>query len=163
MTSGRVAYYGPAKSMPAYYAHLGYPCPPLSNPCDYYVDLTSISYRSTDEEAETTATVDALVAAFARHQNAELDADDSADSLVTALGEPGQVAPASPVKRTVSSASNARRAAQMPGFGRQFWLLFKRNVWHQWKDRTTLLLELVQAALMAVVIGSVFWVWQPIA
>jgi ATP-binding cassette subfamily G (WHITE) protein 8 (sterolin 2) len=36
LSGGRVVYFGQAKEMVDYFTKLGFPCPELTNPCDYY-------------------------------------------------------------------------------------------------------------------------------
>lgn len=36
LSGGRVVYFGEAKHMVDYFTGLGFPCPELTNPCDYY-------------------------------------------------------------------------------------------------------------------------------
>lgn len=36
LSRGRMVYFGKATEMVAYFTGIGYPCPSLTNPCDYY-------------------------------------------------------------------------------------------------------------------------------
>lgn len=36
LSRGRMVYFGKATEMVAYFTAIGYPCPSLTNPCDYY-------------------------------------------------------------------------------------------------------------------------------
>ena len=45
LSDGHVVYAGQANSMIDYFTGIGYPCPPLTNPCDFYIDLTTIDHR----------------------------------------------------------------------------------------------------------------------
>ena len=131
---GHIAYYGSAEGMPAYFAGIGHPCPAYSNPCDFYVDLTTVSFRSVDAEAQTRATVNAIVAAYSR----QLVVDDTkAEAAV-----PPATAP---------------EPAKTSGW-RQFTLLLLRSFRHQLKDRVGLILDFVQTLTISLVIGVVFWV-----
>ena len=44
-------YAGQARAMLEYFTNIGYPCPPLTNPCDFYIDLTTIDHRHKENEA----------------------------------------------------------------------------------------------------------------
>ncbi len=48
---GYPVYSGPADTMLEYFDKIcGYPCPPISNPAEFILDLSSIDNRSTDLE-----------------------------------------------------------------------------------------------------------------
>ena len=36
LSQGNMMYYGKAAQMIPYFTEVGYPCPPLTNPCDFY-------------------------------------------------------------------------------------------------------------------------------
>ena len=36
LSQGRMIYFGLARELIPYFTNLGYPCPELTNPCDYY-------------------------------------------------------------------------------------------------------------------------------
>lgn len=53
ISEGKICYFGTNRNMVPYFTSLQYPLPPLTNPCDYYVDLVTIDYESltTTEES----------------------------------------------------------------------------------------------------------------
>lgn len=61
-------YYGPAKDAVAYFSRLNFKCPNLYNPADFFLDLVSIDYRSSEERNKTTTTVYELANAFHTHR-----------------------------------------------------------------------------------------------
>ena len=44
---GRVAYFGPRAAAIDYFAAQGFPCPPYSNPADYFIEVLSVPARAT--------------------------------------------------------------------------------------------------------------------
>ena len=132
--------------MPSYFASIGHPCPSYSNPCDFYVDLTTVSFRSAESEAETSSTVNAVVAAFSRaHDVLRLDAEN--DDIATTAGSSGS-----------GKGESGSGFADVATLWHQFKLLTVRAFHHQLKDRDRLLLDLIQSVTVALVIGVVFWV-----
>ena len=146
--------------MATYFAALGFPCPPYSNPCDYYVDLTTVSFTTAEEQDRTEHTVRELVAQYARQEAwpnlpvATVTAASAATTAARALSSEADLASRS--ARAVNDADDADVA--VPGFLTQFLLLAQRSLRHQVKDWDTLVVELVQSLLTALVVGSVFWV-----
>ncbi|KAJ3314352.1 hypothetical protein HDU76_002431 [Blyttiomyces sp. JEL0837] len=62
---GRVVYQGPTMHMLPYFATLGHPCPPLTNPADFALDISSVDLRGHDVEGVSRARVERLVKAWA--------------------------------------------------------------------------------------------------
>ncbi|ANB10992.1 hypothetical protein AWJ20_3786 [Sugiyamaella lignohabitans] len=48
---GRVAYNGQSTQMLDYFASLNHPCPPLTNPADFVLDLVSVNLQSEEKES----------------------------------------------------------------------------------------------------------------
>uniref|UniRef100_A0A915Q5D4 ABC transporter domain-containing protein n=1 Tax=Setaria digitata TaxID=48799 RepID=A0A915Q5D4_9BILA len=53
IASGRVAYFGPSSHIMSYFEEIGFPCPPFKNPCDYYVDLLTHDYLTSESSWES--------------------------------------------------------------------------------------------------------------
>lgn len=64
ISEGRAMFAGPAADAVAYFAALdpAYACPPLFNPADWFLDLTSADYRGAEVEKSSIARIDALAA-----------------------------------------------------------------------------------------------------
>ncbi|KAJ3150751.1 hypothetical protein HK101_001925 [Irineochytrium annulatum] len=58
---GRVVYEGPGRAMAPHFAQLGYKLPPLTNPADFALDLSSVDLRAADAEVQSRARVETLV------------------------------------------------------------------------------------------------------
>lgn len=46
LSRGRQLWSGSSKDMLVYFNSLGYPCPPLTNPADFVLDISSVDVRS---------------------------------------------------------------------------------------------------------------------
>ena len=57
-------YAGQARAMLDYFTLIGYPCPPLTNPCDFYIDLTTIDHRHKENEAVSKERLNKLLKMF---------------------------------------------------------------------------------------------------
>uniref|UniRef100_A0A5S6PIU0 ABC transporter domain-containing protein n=1 Tax=Brugia malayi TaxID=6279 RepID=A0A5S6PIU0_BRUMA len=53
IASGKVIYFGLSSQMLAYFEQIGFPCPSFKNPCDYYVDLVTHDYLTTESSLES--------------------------------------------------------------------------------------------------------------
>ncbi|XP_014673834.1 PREDICTED: ATP-binding cassette sub-family G member 8-like [Priapulus caudatus] len=57
ISDGQLLYFGSNRNLMPYFSSIRYPCPPLTNPCDYYVDLITIDYDSIQTTEESTERV----------------------------------------------------------------------------------------------------------
>ncbi|GFR98648.1 ATP-binding cassette sub-family G member 5 [Elysia marginata] len=64
LTSGQLAYLGPPSEMVTHFTSIGYPCPKNQNPCDVYIDVTSVDRRNPEREKETLARAKSICQAF---------------------------------------------------------------------------------------------------
>ncbi|XP_014667321.1 PREDICTED: ABC transporter G family member 2-like [Priapulus caudatus] len=62
LSDGKLVYYGSNKDLLPYFTSSHYPCPPLTNPCDYYVDLVTIDFESVNATEESMDRVKKLAA-----------------------------------------------------------------------------------------------------
>ncbi|VDM10923.1 unnamed protein product [Wuchereria bancrofti] len=53
IASGRVIYFGLSSQMMSYFEQIGFPCPSFKNPCDYYVDLVTHDYLTSESSLES--------------------------------------------------------------------------------------------------------------
>ncbi|XP_012940212.1 ATP-binding cassette sub-family G member 5 [Aplysia californica] len=72
LTVGRVAFSGRPSQMVPYFSKIGYPCPREQNPCDVYIDVTSVDRRTPAREKETFAAAQKICNAFS---NSDLQAN----------------------------------------------------------------------------------------
>ena len=53
LSKGQVVFFGPAKDALEHFDSLGYKCPNLENPADFFLDITAIDYRNVESTEET--------------------------------------------------------------------------------------------------------------
>ncbi|KAL8617303.1 hypothetical protein ACOMHN_061017 [Nucella lapillus] len=161
MSRGRVVYFGQAKDLVNYFTSLGYPCPQLTNPSDYYVDLTTIDPTSEETEEATEEVVSRLQHLY--RQNDVTDSDDVMSDETRARE----------VRRRRNTLEEAFTTDSHPGLHRQVSVLFRR--WmrstledlsllaaRRWmrstlEDLSLLAVRSVQAIAMSVMLGVVYW------
>ncbi|KCV70449.1 hypothetical protein H696_02791 [Fonticula alba] len=61
LSQGQVVYFGAVERVVDYFSKAGHPCPIYSNPCDYYLDLSTVDFRSERRERTSRAVVKKLV------------------------------------------------------------------------------------------------------
>ncbi|KAI9328474.1 P-loop containing nucleoside triphosphate hydrolase protein [Zopfochytrium polystomum] len=87
---GRAVYEGPADAIIEYFGEAGYPCPLLTNPTDFAVDLSSVDSRSAAAEESTRAVVNELVDRWAARRAAGLR-ELQVEIPTASSSEPGDV------------------------------------------------------------------------
>lgn len=71
LTQGRSVFFGSLKYALDYFAQLGYPCPSMMNPADYFVDLITFDYRSDERAASSQKRIDLLVEEWSKTNQAK--------------------------------------------------------------------------------------------
>lgn len=145
LSSGAVVYAGPAQDHAlAYFADLGYQCPEHTNPAEYFADLISVDYSSSENEAATRKKIAELVEAFLSKQKKKGNhplmsyADSKKDSDDESM-----------VQDTVM--------VNKGGFLWQFQLLLRR-AWRQTtRDKSTNRVRGTMSITSALIFGSIFW------
>ncbi|KAJ2831234.1 hypothetical protein J3B01_005426 [Coemansia erecta] len=93
LSQGKLVYMGPASYAQEYFESLGYPCT-NSNPANFYIDLMTIDFSSSEAMQKSEERVQALVDAFAQfRQNGSMYAQQlplSDKSAINGLGEAAQ-------------------------------------------------------------------------
>ncbi|KAM3932499.1 ATP-binding cassette sub-family G member 8 [Leptodactylus fuscus] len=157
LSSGSTIYSGTAKDMVQYFSSIGFPCPRYSNPADFYVDITSINYRSKEEELETLERTRALAEIFGEKVK---DFDD----FLWKVNEGNRELPSS--EPCVDTSNNrvekvikidANEVDELPKGFHQFAVLLNRHISNDFRDLTTLLIHGFEAVLMALLIGFLYY------
>uniref|UniRef100_A0AC35G5I2 ABC transporter domain-containing protein n=1 Tax=Panagrolaimus sp. PS1159 TaxID=55785 RepID=A0AC35G5I2_9BILA len=60
MSSGRLMYFGESSQMCEYFQSIGFPTPSFKNPCDYYVDLVTLDYLTSESAMESSTRIRTL-------------------------------------------------------------------------------------------------------
>ncbi|KAJ8308063.1 hypothetical protein KUTeg_012937 [Tegillarca granosa] len=147
MSRGKVLYFGKAERMVEDFTRFGYPCPELTNPCDFYVDLATVDTTSPSTEKESLETVLNLVRKFEDNRltlSSESEAGDEPD-----IGSKESL----PVMTTIF---NSLEDGQ-PGSFKQFSILFRRCTRNLVEDYLFLATQFIQAISMSVVVGLVYF------
>ncbi|ESO86757.1 hypothetical protein LOTGIDRAFT_128489 [Lottia gigantea] len=142
LSVGQTVYYGETRTMVDYFTRLGYPCPELTNPSDYYMDLATIDATTDETESRTTEVVENLLEAY-RRQGEEVHT--GSDTEVNQHIKEYMIEGATEIQ------------VGYPGFFHQFTVLarrhFKNTVINQW----ALIVQTFEAVFMSLVLGVVFW------
>ncbi|KAG5266398.1 hypothetical protein AALO_G00231590 [Alosa alosa] len=156
LAAGSPVYCGPAQDMVSYFTSLGHPCPRLCNPSDYYVDLISIDRRSAEREAECLDQARVLAAQFVEKVRGTHDfvwkSQDSA-SPSPARRSPTRSSSGS-AEQVITVSNNKDR---LPGPLDQFTILFRRQVYNDYRDLVTLLVHGLESLLMSLLIGFLYY------
>lgn len=135
MSSGQTVYTGPVSDVLGHFDDLGFPCPDHVNPADHLIDISTVDTRTVEDEQSTTARVESLLLAWKRSR------------LGSSRG-PINVPSAIPVV-----------TVRDPGVSifRQIWYLFTRNFWITVRDPFGLGGFLLEAILIGVFVGWIFF------
>ena len=138
LTEGRCAYFGPAQDAVAWFGSAGFPCPEEFNPADFFLDLTSVDYRSTSVEEASKSRVLLLTDLFA------LEGKKNPKN-----GE-----------YTIQEAENTSQFAELPRFPNtpavEFWLLLQRAWKQSSRDRLPQIITLVQSTVIGFVLAALY-------
>jgi ABC-type multidrug transport system ATPase subunit len=154
---GRVCYSGDANRAVHYFARLGYPCPPATNPAEFLVDLVSVDTENATQATLDRERIERLVSA---HEDSHHRGDSSADR-----------SPKHPADLTVVAHSrgfpadggrgrtSGHRSTSGPGVGLAFrkWGALLRRSWRQnVRNRTANLFRVFASAGNAYLLGLIF-------
>uniref|UniRef100_H0UTE5 ATP-binding cassette sub-family G member 8 n=1 Tax=Cavia porcellus TaxID=10141 RepID=H0UTE5_CAVPO len=149
MTSGTTVYLGSAQHMVQYFTSIGHPCPRYSNPADFYVDLTSIDRRSHELEVATREKAQSLAALFREKVR-------GFDDFLWKV-EPRELDVGTCVASPALPCDNCQTPSEPPGVIQQFTALIRRQISNDFRDLPTLLIHGVEACLMSLIIGFLYY------
>lgn len=161
LAAGSPVYCGPAQDMVSYFTALGHPCPRYCNPSDYYVDLISIDRRSIEKETECLDRARILAAQFVEKVSGTDDfmwktqETTAINSSTTNNSTPSTPSSLPGSKEAVITMS--KRRDRLPGRLHQFTILFRRQVYNDYRDLVTLLVHGLEALLMSLLIGFLYY------
>ncbi|XP_056617492.1 ATP-binding cassette sub-family G member 8 [Triplophysa dalaica] len=154
LSSGSAVYCGQAKDMVPYFTALGYPCPRLCNPSDYYVDLISIDRRNPEIEAACLEKTRTLAAQFVEKVTNTEDFMWKSEDCGSQQDSPPSIAPISKTEAVITVSQQENR---LPGKLHQFTVLIKRQVFNDYRDLVTLMVHGFEALLMSLLIGFLYY------
>ncbi|XP_018420537.1 PREDICTED: ATP-binding cassette sub-family G member 8 [Nanorana parkeri] len=156
LSSGSTIYSGTAKDMVQYFTSIGYPCPRYSNPADFYVDLTSIDQRTREQEMECLEKTRTLADIFQQKVN---NFDDflwkAQDENTDLISSETRSLPTPTANKVITI--DKYEKDKLPKGIHQFSVLLNRHVSNDLRDLTTLLIHSVEAVLMALLIGFLYY------
>lgn len=148
--TGRIAYHGSANNVLSYFKSIGYPCPANTNAAEHLIDLVSLDVSGEDALQRSRLRIDQIADAFeAFHRNGTIVSQY--DKLVANHGTSEGSSIIKPGGNVFFRAYSA--------IGRsvtRFLLLLGRSVKQTTRDVTTNVARLGTAAVLALVIGSVY-------
>ncbi|KAL4452063.1 hypothetical protein ABPG75_007725 [Micractinium tetrahymenae] len=138
LSEGRTMYFGTASAAVDYFASAGFRCPEQFNPADYFMDVTSMSFRTPEEEAAMRRRIALL---------AELYQEQGAPAL-------GEVAVGETSRKDMLAVDREQQFAN--NAGREFALLLGR-AWRQAsRNRIVQIVTLVQTTVIGLVLASLY-------
>ncbi|KAK1978248.1 ABC transporter [Colletotrichum cereale] len=139
LTKGSPVYSGPAGECLPWFDRMGFKLPPFVNPAEFLIDMAAIDNRTPELEAETTARVDRLKSAWASESEGRFEFSEKA---VRAVGR----------RRGAMSETNKHAT-----YRRQIKVLTDRTFKVTYRDPMGMLASIVEAVLMALVTGYIFF------
>jgi len=136
LSQGETVFFGDAQNMVEYFNRLGFSCPKYSNPCDYFMDIATIDFRSAEQTQKSTETVSFLIQKYR-----ELTKQGS-----NLLRKPS--IPVFNVKDVVAKPLNGIY---------QFQYLYLRASKNRLFGFHDILVEAFQSVAMGIIIGAIYW------
>lgn len=141
MAEGRVAFLGSPYQAAEFFSQLGIPCPPNYNPADFYVQMLAIA---PNKELECRDTIKKICDSFAVSTMAR-------DVMETATAE----------KHADDFYLQPVNGASRTGYRSNWWTQFYYVLWRSWltvlKDPMLVKVRLLQTAMVATLIGSIYF------
>ncbi|XP_053681577.1 protein white [Sabethes cyaneus] len=141
MAEGRVAFLGSPYQAAEFFSQLGIPCPPNYNPADFYVQMLAIA---PNKELECRDTIKKICDSFAVSTMAR-------DVMEIATAE----------KDVDEFFLQPVNGASRTGYRSNWWTQFYYVLWRSWltvlKDPMLVKVRLLQTAMVAILIGSIYF------
>lgn len=138
LSEGHVVYDGPAGQQSVdYFANLGFQCPELFNPADYFLDIVSVDNRSHEEEHRSQRRIQYLIDTF------------TAKQVISPRDGTG-------VEMEPYRPSNEWDAAVQSGIWTQIQVLGTRNFRQLSRDRATLIIRLCTTCFFGLLIAALY-------
>lgn len=139
LNKGHIIYQGAATQVISHYAEAGFPCPPYTNPADHILDVvTFVSGCDEKQILQNQRTLEEFMKK--KHKSTDKDLVDEGDMKAI----------------ETKDSWKPPRVQRTPWF-RQFSVLTQRSVKDTFRSRTTIIAQLLQNIICAVLIGTVFY------
>ncbi|GKT64117.1 ABC transporter [Colletotrichum tofieldiae] len=139
LTKGSPVYSGSAGECVPWFEGMGFKLPPFVNPAEFLIDIAAIDNRTPELEEETTARVNQLKTAWAHESEKKFE---PSEKVVQTVGR----------RRGAKSETNKHAT-----YGRQIKVLTDRTFKVTYRDPMGMLASIVEAILMSVVTGYIFF------
>lgn len=159
LSEGFVVYDGPPGQQSVdYFANLGFQCPDLFNPADYFLDIVSVDNRSYDEEQRSRRRIEYLIdafnakqAAFAKENN-DVILEDFDNRELNELNKMNEMKQDSKAPKP----SNVSMKAIQSGIWTQIQVLGTRNFRQLSRDKSTLIIRLCTTCFFGLLIAALY-------
>lgn len=157
VTEGKCVFFGEASKCVDYFANISpsFACPPLFNPADWFLDITSPDYRSSDLEAASLHRIQSLETAW--RERDQQGATSSSDLEVGAIAS-GELANTASADSSSSGKEDA--AEELPTFqstwARQFSLVYWRSWTSLRRNKGILKAKFIPPIFFSLVLGAVY-------
>lgn len=135
LSQGHVAYAGPAKQVDAFFGRCGYPIPKFVSSPDHFMRV--ISHKSFETEDDYNKRIEKIVL---EHDIMKKE-QSTHSTLSSSRREHPETAPFT-FPRTWTA---------------QFFFIFQRSSIQLWRERSVLLVKLIQTLIMSIMIGSTYY------
>lgn len=134
LSVGQCVWEGSSKDALAHFSSLGYSIPKNVNPCDYFLDITTIDRRDAESQRITTERIDMFVAAFAKLKENV------------------------PKLKPMPASNGKELKVVWPSYWMsEFVILFSRNASDILRDRLAMIGTIGQNAIIVLLIGFIFY------
>eukprot|EP01135_Chromosphaera_perkinsii_P001826 Nk52_evm5s211 gene=Nk52_evmTU5s211 len=166
LSKGEVCYFGDKESIIPYFSSINFHCPPLANPSEYFLDLTTVDYRDEEREKDTSATIDVLIKAYKDRireettKRAAQSTESCGEGVVNKRRKSSFFTPnqEKPIQGLVLCADILLERFRKPiGRWEQFSLLYMRATRNIVQDMGGFVVKCFESAFMGFVIGLIFW------
>lgn len=145
LSEGAVVYAGPAQEEPlVYFAEQGFLCQEHVNPAEFFADLISIDYSSSESEHLSRKRIDDMIEVFANKFSTMPDLKDGNLEFGMETDK-------------VSMKSRRKAVTRKVGLWKQFQLLLKRAWMQATRDGPTNKVRARMSIASALIFGSIFW------
>jgi ABC-type multidrug transport system ATPase subunit/ABC-type transport system involved in multi-copper enzyme maturation permease subunit len=144
LNKGHVLYQGPADEIISHYTEAGFPCPPYTNPADHILDVvTSVAGCDEEQIIQNQKTLEEFMT---KKRSNKVQAPEDRDLL---LNEDD-------FKEMDKKKWSPPRVKRTPWF-QQFCVLSQRAFRDTIRNRTTIIAQVLQNIIVAVLVGTVFY------
>ncbi|KAJ1730733.1 hypothetical protein LPJ61_002864 [Coemansia biformis] len=146
LSQGHLIYFGPPTEAVGYFAGLGYQCPVLENPADYFIDLMTLDHHDGQTLAASQARISGMAHSFIQHRSKQVSAGLVKDRRLAS------------VAGTVSEYSEPYRDMTPRNMWYiEFWTLVRRDWLNLTRNMEFLVSQVFQSLATSLIVGFMFF------